>query len=323
MPDGFRHEDAERTIVFGPGALEAADELLGAGYRLLTTRRAEQAAPRVVERAAAVTHVPDGLVEVVAAALRGQVDGDRLVALGGGRVVDVAKALAAADGPREVLAIPTSLSAAEMTGSHRHAHGVPVDTPRVRPRVVVNDPALSASQPPDELAASTANALGHAMVGLLSDRTTPIARAVAGEAITHLFRGWSAPEPDRPALALGALLAGWSIDHSGLGPHHALAQTVVRTAGLGHAQANAAVLPASIAALRRRRPAELERLDAELGTPLEAFAQTLRVRAGIQPFDDLDRLVETAAQRSELGRVAPAPDRDELREIYRVAGASG
>ncbi|HEX2413054.1 MAG TPA: iron-containing alcohol dehydrogenase [Solirubrobacteraceae bacterium] len=323
MPDRFRHEEAERTIVFGAGALEAADDLLGSGYTLLTTPRAERAAPDVVERAGAVVHVPGGRVEDVAAALRPDVQGDRLVALGGGRVVDVAKALAAADGPREVLAIPTSLSAAEMTGSHRHARGVPADTPRVRPRMVVNDPALSASQPTDQLAASTANALGHATVGLLSDRTTPIPRAVAREAIAHLVAGWSGPEPDRSTLALGALLAGWSIDHSGLGPHHALAQTLVRTAGLGHAHANAAVLPASIAALRRRRAAELDRLDAELGTPLEAFARSLRERAGVRDFDGLDRLVETAAERAELARVAPPPDRDELREIYREAGASG
>jgi alcohol dehydrogenase class IV len=322
MADGFRHDEAERTIVFGPGAVEAARDLLGAGFTLLTTARAERAAPQLVERAGAVVHVPRGLVEIVAAGLRAEVDGDPLVALGGGRVVDVAKALAAADGPRDVHAVPTSLSAAEMTGSHRHAQGVPPDTPRVRPRVVVNDPALSASQPTDQLAASTANALGHATVGHLSDRSTPIARAVAREAITHLVTGWSGSEPDRPALALGALLAGWSVDHSGLGPHHALAQTLVRTASLGHAQANAAVLPASIAALRRRRPAELEGLDAALGTTLEAFAHTLRERAGVEDVEDpqlLDRLVDVAAERAELARVAPAPDRDELLAIYRSA----
>jgi alcohol dehydrogenase class IV len=320
----FRHVDAERAIVFGAGALDAAGDLLGDGYTLLTTERARQQAPVVVERAGAEVDVPDGLVEVVAAELRGGVHGERLVALGGGRVIDVAKALAAADGPREVLAVPTSLSAAEMTGAHRHAKGVPAETPRVRPRVVVNDPALSASQPPAQLAASTANALGHATVGLLSDRTTPLAEAVAREAITHLVSGWATAEPDRPTLALGALLAGWAVDHSGLGPHHALAQTAVRTASIAHAHANAALLPSTIAALRRRRPAELDRLDATLGAPLEAFAETLREQAGAaMPADPalLDRLAETAAARDELGRVAPTPDRNELRAIYAAAAA--
>ena len=320
-PRSFRHVDAERTIVFGAGAVAAAGDLLGDGYTLLTTTRAQEQAPGVAERAGAVVEVPGGLVEVVAADLRARVTGERLVALGGGRVIDVAKALAAADGPREVLAVPTSLSAAEMTGTHRHAKGVSAETPRVRPRVVVNDPALSASQPPEQLAASTANALGHATVGLLSDRTTPPARAVAREAIAQLVAGWADAEPDRPALALGALLAGWAVDHSGLGPHHALAQTAVRTAGIGHAQANAALLPATITALRRRRPAELERLDEALRTPLEVFAERLRERAGAPDLDPalLDGMVGTAAARDELGRVAPAPDRDEIRAIYAAA----
>ena len=76
------------------------------------------------------------------------------MALGGGRVIDVAKALAAADPPRRVAAIPTTLSGAEMTGDHRHARGVPPGTPGVRPAIVINDPALSASAPVPQLAQS-------------------------------------------------------------------------------------------------------------------------------------------------------------------------
>jgi maleylacetate reductase len=323
VSNAFRHVDASRTIVFGPGAVDAAGELLGDGYTLLTTPRAATSAPVVEARAGAVVHVPPGLVEIIAAELRPVVAGRRLVALGGGRVIDVAKALAAADGPRELAAIPTSLSAAEMTGVHRHAEGVPADTPRVRPGVVINDPALSASLPADALAAGSANALAHATVGLLSDRATPIGRAVAREAIARLAEGWPGPEPDRPALALGALLAGWAVDHSGLGPHHALAQTAVRVASLGHAQANAALLPHTVRALRARRPAELE----ALAVAPESVADWLRDRAGVDGLgaigtddDLLERAVETAMRRGELGRIAPAPDRDEVRRIYRAAG---
>lgn len=322
--EAFDWRDGERRIVFGRGRVaEAVDLAGGAGFTLLTTDRAQRVAPHVVAAAGVVRDVPGGLVDEIAGDLLEAVgEGERLVALGGGRVIDVAKALAAADGPRQVIAIPTSLSAAEMTGTHRHAKGVPAGTPRVRPHVVVNDPALSASQPPEQLAASTANALGHATVGLLSERTTPPAQAVAREAITYLRAGWESAEPDRPTLALGALLAGWAVDHSGLGPHHALAQTAVRTASIGHAEANAALLPATIAALRRRRPAELARLDEALGTPIEAFAETLRERArAAVPAEPatLDRLVETAAARDELDRVPPAPDRDEIRAIYLAA----
>jgi maleylacetate reductase len=322
----FRHVESERTIVFGPGAIGAAEDVLAEGYTLLTTERAARSAPGVAARAAGVIHVGPGLVEQVAAQLRAAgVRASDLVALGGGRVIDVAKALAAADHVG-VSAIPTSLSGAEMTGVHRHATGVGEQTPRVRPHVVINDPALSASQPADHLAASSANALGHAVTGLISDRATPLGRAVARDAVIQIVTGWSGWAPDRPALALGALLAGWAVDVSGLGPHHVLAQTAVRTASLGHAEANAALLPASIAALRARRPTDFEALDGSLGLTLESFAQALRDRAGAAGLGRmgadralLDRAVEAAAGRVELRRVAPPFDDTELRSIYLAA----
>src|SRR4051812_38564658 len=155
MADPFTWQDGERTIRFGRGTIASAEELLGTGYTLLTTERAEASAPGVVAAAGAVHHVRPGRVDEIAEELQGSVSGDLLVALGGGRVIDVTKALAAAAGPPvRAAAIPTTLSAAEMSHGHRHARGVDASTPNVRPAIVINDPALSASQPEPELAAS-------------------------------------------------------------------------------------------------------------------------------------------------------------------------
>ena len=67
----------------------------------------------------------------------------------------MAKAVAAALGEgARAMAIPTTLSGAEMTRVHRHAAGVDEGTPRVRCAVVIYDPGLAASQPAGELAAS-------------------------------------------------------------------------------------------------------------------------------------------------------------------------
>jgi hypothetical protein len=41
---GFTWQDGERTIRFGRGTIDSAHELLGNGYALLTTPRAESAA---------------------------------------------------------------------------------------------------------------------------------------------------------------------------------------------------------------------------------------------------------------------------------------
>ena len=244
----FTWRDGERIVRFGRGALAEAPDLLGDGYVLLTTPRAAASAPAVVDGAAAVHHVPAGRVDEVAGDLHDAVAGDLLVALGGGRVVDVAKALAAARGAGAA-AIPTTLSAAEMTRGHRHARGVDPATPRVRPRVVLNDPALSASQPAGELAASAANALGHAIEGTLTPRASPVPVLAAREAARLL-----AHEDDRDALALGALLSGYVIDSTGYGLHHVLAQTLARFAGVWHGPANAAMLPHTTVALRERAP---------------------------------------------------------------------
>jgi alcohol dehydrogenase class IV len=162
-----------------------------------------------------------------------------------------------------------------MTSGHRHAVGVDESTPRLRPAVVVFDPALAASQPIVELAASSLNALGHAVEGPCTVRANPVATLAAHEAARLLAAGWSTEEPDREALALGALLAGYVIDSTGLGLHHVLAQTLVRVAGAGHGPANAAVLPQTIAALARRAPAAIAAVDAAVN----AGAETAHGRA--------------------------------------------
>lgn len=329
MPEGFTHVDGDQRIVFGPDALDAAEDLIEPGYALLTTQRASRSAPAFAERAAVVVEVPAGAVDVVAADLRAAPRGLRLVALGGGRVVDVAKAIAAAEGLAGPVAVPTSLSGAEMTGVHRHARGVPGGTPTSRATLVLNDPALSASQPEPQLAASSANALGHAVTAATSPRSSPIARAVAREAIGRLAGGWSGDAPHRAEIAQGALLAGWAVDRSGLGLHHALSQTAVRIGGLPHAETNAALLPYTAALLRERFPDELARLDADLPGTVEDLATALRDRAGdaglgglVADDEALDHAVSTAAGRPELRHVPPVLGADEIRGLYRRAAVA-
>ena len=326
MTEAFRHTDRDRTIVFGSGAIETSADLLGDGYTLLTTARAAGTAPGVAARATAVVYVPPGAVPPLAAQLRPAITGERLVALGGGRVIDTAKAIAAADGLPGPVAIPTSLSGAEMTGVHRHALGVPEDRPRSRASIVINDPTLSASQPEDRLAASSANALGHGLTAVVSTSSTPIARTVALDAVGRLARAWSSVGPDRPGVALGALMAGWAVDRSGLGPHHALCQTAVRSTSLDHASANAALLPHTARAYRSRAPERSAGIEAETGIAPEGLADLLRDRAGADGLGALgsdggllERAVETASGRPELERVPPPFSADEIRAIYLAA----
>jgi alcohol dehydrogenase class IV len=246
--------------------------------------------------------------------------GELLVALGGGRVIDVAKALAAADPPRRVAAIPTTLSGAEMTAVHRHVAGLPLDTPRVRPAIVINDPALCASQPVPELAASAGNALGHAVEGPLTPLRNPTARLAAGEAI-RLLDGGLPPEddPDRPALALGALLAGYVIGSTGYGLHHVHSQTLVRFAGIDHGPANAIMLPHSIDALVKRFPSDVDPIARGLAERLCQLTGTTRLRDLGVTESSLETCADEAASRPELHLTPPPADRSELLSLYGAA----
>ena len=118
--------------------------------------------------------MPAGGVPEAAAAVRDGVGGRPVVALGGGRVVDSAKAIGGADG-LAVAAVPTTLSGAELTPFHRMPAGV-TEFRLVRPALVVADPALMASQPMPDLAASAMNALAHAVEALYTPLANPVAR---------------------------------------------------------------------------------------------------------------------------------------------------
>ena len=327
MGDRFTWRDGERLIRFGRGcAAEAVETLGGPGYVLLTTERGAGAAPQVVEAAGRVHHVPGGLVDELAAGLLGAVgegaDG-RVVALGGGRVIDTAKALAAARGGR-AMAVPTTLSGAEMTRIHRLPAGVRANL--VRCAVVVNDPALSASQPVAELAASALNALGHVAEGPCTPMANPVATLAALDGGRRLAGAFDHGAPDRDELALGALLAGYAIDSAGYGLHHVLSQTLVRVAGLGHGPANAVMLPHTLGALAWRFPRQHDALAAALGGDPSEVAARLCGLTGATTLgalgvthDQLLACADAAAQRSELDLTPPRADRAELVALYESA----
>jgi alcohol dehydrogenase class IV len=206
-----------------------------------------------------------------------------------------------------------------MTAVHRRAAGADGALPGVRPARVVNDPALSASQPAAALAASAANALAHAAEGPATRRAHPVAALAGREAARLIGAAYEdGDEPDRDALALAALLSGYTIDSAGYGLHHVLSQTLARLAGVGHGQANAVMLPHTLGALERRGAPGAGDLVA-LATELARRAQASRLgQLGVDEAA-LDACADAAAQRSELDAIPPRPDRYELRALYAAA----
>lgn len=327
----FTWLDGERLIRFGAAALEEAPALLSArgfgGYVLLTTERALASAPALGEGAAAVLHVPPGPVPEAAAAVRDEVEGRPLVALGGGRVIDSAKAIAGADALRSA-AVPTTLSGAEMTAFHRMPAGVE-QFKLVRPSLVIAVPELMASAPMPELAASAMNALAHAVEALYTPLANPVATEAAckGAAFISL-----ALRMDTPTLALGALLAGYASGSAGFAVHHAVCQTIVRAAGTPHAQTNAVMLPHFVRMMVPRVPARIRLLGAATGAGSDGADRVpehiaeLSAKAGVQRLSELgveravlDEVVEAALMHPALGNTPDPPGAEELKAVLERA----
>ena len=163
----FTWRDGDRTIVYGEDAAGAVRRLgWDSDTTLLTTPRAD---PHIMP----ALRVGEGQVPDLAAQLLPEAGGGRLLAWGGGRVIDTAKAIASVTGAR-VGAVPTTLSGAEMTSLHRKIEGRE-QGPSVRPVLVIGDPALMCSLPEPALRASSLNALAHGVEALYGPRANPVA----------------------------------------------------------------------------------------------------------------------------------------------------
>jgi maleylacetate reductase len=303
--------------------------LLGAhgldAYALLTTDRALQQAPDLAQGAEVVVYVPPGRVDEVSAGVLPQVGRRAVVALGGGRVVDTAKAVAGAEG-LPCAAVPTTLSGAEMTRFHRVPAGAE-NARLVRPTLVVADAALMASQPAPDLTASALNALAHAIEALYTPLANPVASMAALRAAHLIGGGLRAERPGRDDLALGALLAGYASGQTGYAFHHVVSQTIVRVAGTPHAQTNAVMLPHSVRLVTPRAPEELGRLGRTLGdSDAAAAVAKLTARTGVTTLRDLgmpagkvDDVVDAVAGRPEVKNTPNPPGPDELRALVLAA----
>jgi maleylacetate reductase len=317
----FTWLDGERLIRFAEGAVADAPELLRSrgfdGYALLTTERFRS--NPLAEAADVVISLPPGQVPKVSAAARGEVNGRPVVALGGGRVIDSAKAIGAAD-ELPVAALPTTLSGAELTGFHRLPEGVE-GRRLVRPSLVVADPALMASAPMPLLAATAMNALAHAIEALYTPLANPVASMAALRAAFLIDDSLVGEEVDRPALALGALLAAYASGAAGYAVHHVVCQTIVRVGSTPHAETNATMLPHSVRLMRHRAPEVMAQVDAAIGDP-DRLARRAGV-SGLQAlgFDEslVDEVVAAVLPRPELHNTPSPPNEAELRAFLEGA----
>jgi alcohol dehydrogenase class IV len=329
----FVWRDAGRTVVFDAGGVAAAPKLLAEHgmeqFELLTTARHLNTGRSIADVAAAVHELPPAnpatAVPETAAALLDSAAGPNLVALGGGRTIDTAKAIAAVTGAA-VTAIPTTMSGAEMTGIHRLTAGAE-DRARslVRPALVIADPEAMTSAPEPELRTSSMNALAHGADSLYTPFANPVSRmtALRGAELIATSLDEDPSERNRAALAQGSILCGYAIDSGAFSLHHVICQTLVRICGGTHAGVNAAILPRAMSFMTPRAPDGLEPLATALGTDPASMETRLLELGGNPPGlgalgadqTKLSEALDAMLLRPELAFTPEPPTRDDLEQL--------
>ena len=337
------YEALPGRVIFGVGALDRlGEELARLGARrvlLVASKRvADDLAERLGDRYAAicseiVQHVPVEVAER-ATALAREVAADALVAVGGGSAVGLAKAVAL-DLAIPIVAAPTTYAGSELTtiyGLSQDGRKRTGRDPRVLPKVVLYNPALTVSLPPQVAGPSGMNALAHGVEAFYGPGANPISTALAVEGIRDLAAGLpqAVERPEelegRTQTLRGAWLAGAALAVAGTGIHHQICHVLGGAFGLDHGGMNAVLLPHTVRFVTPAVAQEMARVAAALGAADAAtgcFDLARRIGAPTSlaalglAGTDLDRAAELCA-----GQLTGRPRSAGVGELRALLGAA-
>jgi len=180
---------------------------------------------------------------------------DAVVALGGGSVMDCAKAMAYfADLPVQLIAIPTtSGSGSEVTDFSILTHGstkYPLVDSRICPDVAILDGALLAGLPRSLIADTGFDVLCHALEAFVATGAGCITDALAKDAFciafAHLPASYGGNTGVRSRIHSASTMAGLAFTQAGLGLCHAMAHSLGGFFHVPHGRLNAILLPSVI-----------------------------------------------------------------------------
>jgi alcohol dehydrogenase class IV len=277
----------------------------------------------------------DGIVAVGGGSSSDTAKGIAILLAEGGRIEDHASSFEPPDKfhPRvlhkpklPVIAVPTTLSAAEVTP------GLGLRDPQGRKllfwdvklssRLIVLDPEATSEVPAAVLATTGMNGLAHCAEGLYSRLRNPIAEALALHGL-RLFQRYlpaAVNDPSDVEARAGALtaahLSGMVISTARVGIHHATCHCLGARGGLSHGVANSIMLPHALAYNLEAATPALLLLAQAMGVPLEGSDLEI-ASAGIDAVRQLQKAigVPTRLRDTTLDRaLLPAIAEDTLRD---------
>lgn len=276
--------------------------------------------------------IPDPPLEVVKAGVKAldKSGADTIIAVGGGSVIDTAKAIrmvtahamkCSADA-WPLIAIPTTSG----TGSEVTDYSVitdaekalkyPLKNQELRATMAILDPELTRSVPPVVTADTGMDALTHALEAYISATSNDFSDALCEKAISYLFRYLPIAFKDggnmeaREKVHIAACMAGIAFNEAGLGVNHGMAHAVGGKLHISHGRINAMLLPhvmrfnAELEHNQSGRPSvtaqKMQTLAKQLGLP----ANGVRVGAMnlIREIEKLNRTLKIPATLVELGK---------------------
>ncbi len=281
-------------------------------------------------------------------ALRGELRAERpdwVAAVGGGSVIDLAKAAAGLAEASEKTAFyqshPKLVTAAKIpliaapstagTGSEATPVSVLTDPDRILkqsirhtshiPRLVILDPELLSGCPPATVAAAGLDAFIQAFESYTSRHATPFTRSLSELALQTIARSllplYRQEEQAAAEMLEASYLAGVALCHARLGVIHGLAHPLGARFNVAHGLACACCLPAALGFNRPAIQPDLLDLKNRLGIDVEALvAQWLGVMRLENPFrgrhiaDTSEVIRETLASGSTAANPRPVSAED-------------
>lgn len=251
------------------------------------------------------------MVDEATSRLRGS-GATALVALGGGSVIDTAKAarlchqlgctfeqfLDSAPGypapDLPLVAVPTTagtgseVSGGSVVSDPASGRKAGIAHPHLRPQAAVVDPELTWSMPPAMTANTGVDALAQAIAATVAKVRTPIGDAIALEAVRLMAPALPAAFRDggdheaRSAMACGATMAGLAMNISDCTAEHSLGQAIGGVTGAPHGLTVGLVLAETLERERHHVPEQLERVADAWGVPDDGIRDGSRLVAAVR-----------------------------------------
>ena len=274
---------------------------------------------------------------------------DVLVAVGGGSVIDTAKATGVllthggriqdyegrgrvARSITPLIAIPTTsgtgseVTFSSVTTDTRRKYKLSVNSPLATASVALLDPCLTVTLPPSVTASTGMDALTHAIEGMTATVSNPISQVLALGAIEliakHLAEatGRGSNLEARAAMLLGSLLAGMAFANADVAAVHCMAEALGAAYDTPHGIANSVFLPYVMEYNLGAVPEKMAMIAAAMGENTQGLDTAEKAYLAVTSVTRLSKEVGIPRFR-DLN--IPEEDLEELAEMAARNGSAG